>query len=106
MSERLPHLDGLRAVSILLVFAFHAEVLGLTGGFLGVSVFFTLSGYLLTYRLLQVEPSWTSVRRYWRARWRRILPAATVVVILVVAYEVARSLERVAHAASGSRSWA
>ena len=93
MSERLPHLDGLRAISIVLVFAFHAEVLGVTGGFLGVSVFFTLSGYLLTYRLLQVEPNWSSVRRYWRARWRRILPAATVVAILVIAYEVARSLE-------------
>ena len=93
MNERLAHLDGLRAVSVALVFAFHAEVLGVQGGFLGVSVFFTLSGYLLTYRLLQVEPNWLSVRSYWRARWRRILPAATFVVILVVAYELARNLE-------------
>jgi peptidoglycan/LPS O-acetylase OafA/YrhL len=82
---RIRHLDGLRAVSVLLVFAFHAEVLGLTGGFLGVSVFFTLSGYLLTYRLLDVEPTWASARSYWAARWRRIMPASVAVLVAVVA---------------------
>jgi peptidoglycan/LPS O-acetylase OafA/YrhL len=43
-----PALDGVRAVSVLAVLLFHAEIGGFDGGYLGVSVFFTLSGFLIT----------------------------------------------------------
>ena len=48
-----PHLDGLRAVAVYLVVLFHAGVRRFTGGFIGVDVFFVLSGYLVTQLLLR-----------------------------------------------------
>lgn len=51
-TERSAALDGLRGVAVLLVVAFHAQIPGLSEGFLGVSVFFTISGYLITSLLL------------------------------------------------------
>ena len=47
-----PALDGVRALAVAAVLLFHAEVPGFSGGYLGVSVFFTLSGYLITTLLL------------------------------------------------------
>ena len=47
-----PALDGVRAVAVLAVLGFHAEVPGFSGGYLGVSVFFTLSGFLITSLLV------------------------------------------------------
>jgi peptidoglycan/LPS O-acetylase OafA/YrhL len=80
---RIPHvaaLDGLRGVAVAGVMLFHAG--HLQGGFLGVDLFFTLSGYLIT-SLLLVERSTTgtvSLRRFWGRRFRRLLPALLVVV--------------------------
>ena len=81
-----PALDGLRAVAVVMVLAFHLALPGADGGYLGVSVFFTLSGFLIT-RLLLDEFDRTGtigLRRFYRRRIRRLLPASFLVVALVV----------------------
>lgn len=85
-------LDGLRAIAITVVLFFHACALsGLTGwvrgGFIGVSLFFTLSGFLITSLLLRdLEVSGrVSLPRFWARRARRLIPASLTVVAAVVA---------------------
>ena len=72
-----PALDGIRALSVLAVLVFHGEV-GAPGGFLGVSVFFTLSGYLITTLLLaeHATTGTVSIRTFYGRRLRRLMPAA------------------------------
>ncbi len=75
-----PALDGLRAVSVVAVVAFHGQVAGFSGGYLGVSVFFTLSGFLIT-SLLIAERSRTGTTRvgeFYVRRAKRLLPASLV----------------------------
>ena len=77
-----PGLDGLRAVSLLGVLAFHHRFPWAPGGFLGVSTFFTLSGFLIA-RLALAERASTgglALGRFWERRARRLLPAALVTV--------------------------
>lgn len=81
----IPSLDGLRAGSILLVFAAHAGFEGVVSGGLGVTVFFVLSGYLIT-TLLDIEwgrSSRISMRDFYLRRTFRILPLAYLVLCLV-----------------------
>lgn len=84
-----PYLDGLRAVAVLLVFVFHAARPALPGGFIGVDVFFVLSGYLITRILLaqHARSGAISVSHFYARRVRRLLPAVVVVVIVVVVRE-------------------
>ncbi len=87
-SGRRPALDGLRAVAVLLVFAFHVNVPRMSGGFLGVDLFFVLSGYLIT-QLLFAEIKKTqkvSVGAFWGRRVRRLLPAFAVVAVAVIVW--------------------
>ncbi|MFZ4721437.1 MAG: acyltransferase family protein, partial [Ilumatobacteraceae bacterium] len=73
----LPGLDGLRALAVIGVMVYHANHEWLTGGFLGVEMFFVISGYLITL-LLVAEKERTgrvSVRQFWMRRARRLLPA-------------------------------
>lgn len=79
-------LDGLRGVAVLLVLAFHAHLTAAVGGFIGVSVFFTLSGFLITSLLLRESASSgeISLRSFWSRRFRRLLPAALMTQALVV----------------------
>ena len=79
-----PHIDGLRAVAVFLVVAFHAGLGILPNGFVGVDVFFVLSGFLVTSILLRdlVTSGRVSWRRFYARRVRRILPAAFVVLIV------------------------
>jgi peptidoglycan/LPS O-acetylase OafA/YrhL len=81
-----PDIEGLRGIAVLLVVAFHAHVWPWRGGFLGVDIFFVLSGYLITALLLQeLETSGTlSLVGFYARRARRLLPAAAVVVVFVV----------------------
>jgi peptidoglycan/LPS O-acetylase OafA/YrhL len=78
-------LDGLRGVAVAVVVLFHAQVPFASGGFLGVSLFFTLSGFLITTLLLaEFETDGTvSLRRFYLRRARRLLPAAYVTLLLV-----------------------
>jgi peptidoglycan/LPS O-acetylase OafA/YrhL len=86
--EFRPDIEGLRAVAVLAVVLFHADVPGVGGGFVGVDVFFVISGFLIT-GLLWREASGTGtvrLRNFYGARARRLLPAsATVGVITLVA---------------------
>lgn len=78
-----PDIEGLRAIAVLTVLAFHAAVPHLAGGFVGVDVFFVISGYLIT-SLMLVELSETgslSLREFYARRGRRILPSAGVVIV-------------------------
>ena len=82
-----PGLDGLRAIAVAGVFLYHSRIDWLPGGFLGVDLFFVLSGYLIT-SLLLIE--WEAhnridLRRFWLRRARRLLPALVVVVLAALA---------------------
>ena len=75
-----PALDGVRALAVAAVLLFHAEVPGFSGGYLGVSVFFTLSGYLITTLLLTEHASTGTISMpgFYARRVRRLLPASLV----------------------------
>jgi peptidoglycan/LPS O-acetylase OafA/YrhL len=79
--DRRPALDGVRGAAILLLIAFHL-VTFLPGGFLGVDVFFVLSGYLITGLLLQEHAARGRIRlaEFWARRARRLLPALFLLV--------------------------
>ena len=82
-----PHLDGIRAIAVYLVVAFHAGSDRFDGGFIGVDVFFVLSGYLVTRLLLRDIDGKGSIgyRRFYGRRVRRLLPAALVVLLATAA---------------------
>jgi peptidoglycan/LPS O-acetylase OafA/YrhL len=83
----MPGLDGLRAIAVLGVIAYHLGFGWAEGGLLGVGVFFTLSGYLITDILLtQVNRGGIELRSFWLARARRLLPALFVMLIVVTAW--------------------
>ena len=73
----VPGLDGIRAIAVLLVIAYHLNVTHAGGGMLGVGVFYTLSGYLITDLLLDSWRRHGDLRlgRFWLHRARRLLPA-------------------------------
>jgi peptidoglycan/LPS O-acetylase OafA/YrhL len=81
-----PALDGLRALAVIAVMVFHQRHLG--GGFLGVDVFFVLSGFLITSLLLVDHAKTGKVVSlgFWRRRIRRLFPAILVLLVLVSIY--------------------
>ncbi|MGH7499059.1 MAG: acyltransferase family protein [Gemmatimonadales bacterium] len=81
-----PDIEGLRGVAVLLVVLFHAGVRGMGGGFIGVDVFFVLSGYLITDLLVkEVERTGSiSFLNFYARRTRRLLPAAVLVLGVTV----------------------
>lgn len=73
-------IDGLRAVAVILVLLFHAE-LGWTGGFIGVDVFFVISGFLITGLIIKQQEARTfTLRNFWVRRIRRIVPVSFVTI--------------------------
>jgi peptidoglycan/LPS O-acetylase OafA/YrhL len=78
----LPGIDALRALAVLAVFFYHARVSWMPGGFLGVDLFFVISGYLITSLLLREFRGNDHVRlgRFWLRRAQRLLPAVGVLV--------------------------
>jgi peptidoglycan/LPS O-acetylase OafA/YrhL len=78
--------DGLRAIAVLAVILFHAE-LGMPGGYVGVDVFFVISGYLITSLILiELQKGSFKLADFWARRARRIVPAlATVVLATLIA---------------------
>ncbi|HEX7096949.1 MAG TPA: acyltransferase, partial [Acidimicrobiales bacterium] len=85
---RLPALDGLRGVAVIGVLFFHGGFSWATGGFLGVSTFFTLSGFLITNLLVREHDRTQTIRlrAFWSRRFRRLLPAALAALVLIALY--------------------
>lgn len=85
----MPGLDGLRAIAVLAVIAYHLEFSWAGGGLLGVGVFFTLSGYLITDLLLAAQQrGGIRLGGFWLGRARRLLPALFLVLAVVVGWVV------------------
>ena len=86
-----PDIQGMRAIAVLLVALQHAGVPHVTGGYVGVDVFFVLSGFLITGLLLRRADATGSVGigRFYAARAKRILPAATLTLVTVCVAAVA-----------------
>ncbi len=83
----LPGLDGLRALAVSAVVAYHLGFGWAAGGFLGVSVFFTLSGYLITDLILSEFANGSfRLARFWRARARRLFPGLVLVLVSVTVW--------------------
>jgi len=81
-----PDIEGLRAVAILLVVLFHVGILQMRGGFVGVDVFFVVSGFVITGVLLRERSGagHTSFLLFYARRARRILPAALLVIVVTL----------------------
>ncbi len=94
----LPALDGLRALAVLAVLFYHASLRWMPGGFLGVEIFFTISGYLIASLLLSEwrETGRVVLKNFWLRRARRLLPALFAVIVGVLAYAVIFLPEEVA----------
>ncbi len=83
----MPGLDGLRAIAVLAVIAYHLEFGWAQGGLLGVGMFFTLSGYLITDLLLnQLGRGRMRIGAFWLGRARRLLPALFLMLAVLVAW--------------------
>ena len=84
-------IQGLRAVAITLVVLAHAGVPGLAGGFVGVDVFFVLSGYLITGLLVRERLSTGRIRyvQFLARRLRRLLPAMIAMLVLILLLSIA-----------------
>ncbi|MEY2780286.1 MAG: hypothetical protein RL623_1466 [Actinomycetota bacterium] len=84
----LPGLDGLRAIAVMAVVVYHANKDWLHGGFLGVEVFFVISGYLITLLLLTESQQHGRIdfRSFWVRRARRLLPALWTLLLGVTMY--------------------
>jgi peptidoglycan/LPS O-acetylase OafA/YrhL len=82
-----PDLEGLRGIAVLLVLLFHTGVPGIAGGYIGVDVFFVLSGFLITGLLVrELERTGTvSLTGFYARRARRLLPAAALCLFVTVA---------------------
>jgi len=102
-SHYRPQLDGMRAVAVYLVVAFHAGISAFSGGFIGVDVFFVLSGYLVTQLLLRDFRAAGRIdfRRFYSRRFRRLLPAAFVTLVVTAAVYTAVAAPADVHDAIG-----
>jgi len=85
--DRAPGLDGVRALAVLTVIGFHEGASGLPGGFLGVDIFFVLSGFLITDLLVARydRTGRLDLAGFWTRRARRLLPALAVMLVVVTA---------------------
>jgi peptidoglycan/LPS O-acetylase OafA/YrhL len=82
-----PDIDGLRAVAVGIVVLFHAWPKWLRSGFIGVDVFFVISGFLITSIILQdLRQRAFTIRGFYVRRIRRIFPALITVVLAVLAF--------------------
>ena len=107
-AEFRPDIEGLRGIAILLVLLFHAGLPWTPGGFIGVDVFFVISGFLITGKLWREsqQPGGLNIAKFYAWRIRRLLPAALVAVAVVslVGLLIAAPLDRSELAADGAAS--
>ena len=84
----LPALDGVRALAVVAVIVYHANKQWLGGGFLGVEVFFVISGFLITSLLIaeSERDGRINLKQFWLRRARRLLPALWLLLLLVTVY--------------------
>lgn len=84
-----PEIDGLRALAVLSVILFHAGIQTFKGGFVGVDIFFVISGYLITTIILRdIKKGKFSLTYFYQRRVRRILPALIVVIALSLPFAI------------------
>lgn len=84
-----PEIDGLRALSIIPVILYHAEIDFFKGGFIGVDIFFVISGYLITSILIsEIEINKFNFFNFIERRLRRILPALLLVIIFSIPFSI------------------
>src|SRR5690554_5278351 len=81
----IPGLDGLRALAVIAVIAYHLDMGWAPGGFMGVGIFFVLSGYLITDLLIRQwkHTGRIDLRQFWLRRARRLLPAQLLLLVVV-----------------------
>src|SRR5829696_6585117 len=93
-----PGLDGLRAIAVVAVLLYHANLTWIPGGFLGVEVFFVISGYLITALLLAEwhQKGTINLKDFWLRRARRLLPALYVLLVVTLTFAVVFLPEEVA----------
>jgi peptidoglycan/LPS O-acetylase OafA/YrhL len=86
----IPALDGLRALAVIAVLLYHGNQGWIPGGFLGVDVFFVISGYLITCLLLSdwQQHGRVGLKRFWFRRARRLLPALFAMIFVVSLYAI------------------
>jgi peptidoglycan/LPS O-acetylase OafA/YrhL len=110
----IPALDGIRAIAVIAVLLYHADLLWMPGGFLGVEVFFVLSGFLITALLWSelLATGGLGFRGFWTRRARRLLPALFGVLIVTLAafvigwpHEIATIRGDIAAAMTYSSNW-
>jgi peptidoglycan/LPS O-acetylase OafA/YrhL/lysophospholipase L1-like esterase len=110
----IPALDGIRAIAVVAVLLYHADLLWAPGGFLGVEVFFVLSGFLITALLWSelIATGGLGFRGFWFRRARRLLPALFGLLVVVLAafligwpHEIATIRGDVAAAFTYSSNW-
>ena len=94
-----PALDGVRALAVAAVLLFHADVPGFGGGYVGVSVFFTLSGFLITSLLIREHRSEGRIDAsgFYARRARRLLPASALCLVAVIVLADLGAWDQVAH---------
>ena len=84
-----PEIDGLRAIAVLSVIFFHAGIVTFKGGYVGVDVFFVISGYLITTIILKdIEKGKFSIGYFYQRRARRILPALIITVAITLPFTI------------------
>ena len=86
-----PEIDCLRAVAVFLVILFHFELFNFSGGFVGVDVFFVISGYLITNLIIEdIVNNKFSIIEFYTRRIRRIIPAlySTIFIVIILCYFV------------------
>src|SRR5215204_6246538 len=85
-----PGLDGLRAIAVVAVLLYHADLSWIPGGFLGVEVFFVISGYLISALLLAEwhQKGTINLKDFWLRRARRLLPALYVLLVVTLTFAV------------------
>lgn len=84
-----PEIDSLRAIAVFLVIFFHFELFNISGGFVGVDIFFVISGYLITSLIIEdIQNNKFSLAEFYSRRVRRIIPVLyfTVLIVLVLGY--------------------
>lgn len=86
-SHYFPEIDGIRAIAVLVVLFCHAKLLGLTGGFIGVDIFFVISGYVVTLAITRQQAAGQfSLSDFYARRLRRLLPALYTVAFATLVF--------------------